>query len=176
MLRQSLNEWRRRHSSPKCPVHRWNKVRQRLSYIIAPGLDISFNSSPVGYRDHTGGEQTIRLFHIKLNCEVIWKYPKDSDKSIDKVELWIHLYSRGGFEHTTVEFPIRPITSIIKYLDLSKDQLLTYEDKAGLADILKVCDKRIGYERLKNIELSDAAKKIFEERFKDKILKNRILT
>ena len=58
--------------------------------------------------------------------------------------------------------------SIIKYLDLPKDQLIHYEDKAGLADVLKVCDKRIGYNRLKNLELSPAAKKIFEVRFKDK--------
>jgi len=58
--------------------------------------------------------------------------------------------------------------SIIKYLDLSKDQLIHYEDKAGLSDVLKVCDRRLGYNRLKNLELSDAAKKIFDARFKNK--------
>jgi hypothetical protein len=54
---------------------------------------------------------------------------------------------------------------------LPKNQLFQYEDRAGLADILKVCDKRIGYNRLKNLELSTAAKKIFEARFKKKMTK-----
>ena len=58
--------------------------------------------------------------------------------------------------------------SIIAYLDFPKDKLLNYEDKAGLAEILKVCDKRIGYERLRNLQLSETGQKIFEKRFKDK--------
>ena len=40
--------------------------------------------------------------------------------------------------------------------------------KQRLSDILKVCDRRIGYNRLKSLELSTAIKKIFDERFKDK--------
>jgi hypothetical protein len=66
---------------------------------------------------------------------------------------------------------IIPELSITKYLDLPKEQLLQYKDKAGLADILKICDRRIGYNRLKDIELSPAAKKIFDVRFKEKISK-----
>ena len=36
--------------------------------------------------------------------------------------------------------------------------------KVGIADTLKACDKQIGYERLSNLELSPAAKNVFEER------------
>lgn len=59
--------------------------------------------------------------------------------------------------------------SIIAYLDLPKDKLLDYEDKAGLAEILKVCDKRIGYERLRNLKLSKTGQKIFEKRFRTRL-------
>ena len=55
--------------------------------------------------------------------------------------------------------------SIINYLDLPKDKLLDYQDKAGLSDVLKSCDKRIGYNRLKTLQLSQAGQKIFNKRF-----------
>jgi len=137
--------------------YRWNKLKIRLSSIIVPELDISFNYSPV-VKKTTYSKILISFFQIKLNGEIIWRFPKDSNQQIEGsivYGLW-----RG------VEYPIM---SIIKYLDLPQDQLIHYEDKAGLADILKVCDRRISYNRLKNLELSAAAGKIFEVRFKDKI-------
>ena len=138
------------------PTHRWNKLKLRLSDIIAPELEISFNNSPVRKKTDYS-EIFIRFFHIKFNGEIIWRFPNDSEQSNRSF-----LYGWWGDDY---EYPKH---SIAKYLDLPKDQLLAYEDKAGLADILKVCDKRIGYNRLKDIELSPAAKKIFDVRFKDK--------
>jgi len=131
------------------------KIKQRLANITAPELDISFNNSPV--RKKTAySEIILRFFQVKLSGEVVWWFPKDS-----KYENWVVMDKCSmGYEH--------PKCSIIEYLDLPKEQLLQYEDKAGLADILKVCDKRIGYNRLKTLELSPAARKIFEARFKRK--------
>lgn len=137
--------------------HRWNKLKQRLSNIIVHELDISFNNSPVR-KETRHSEITLRFFQVKLNGEVIWRFPKDSEQPNK-----LFLYGNGNAER--FEYPIM---SIIKYLDLPKNQLLHYEDKAGLAYILKVCDKRIGYDRLKNLELSNAAKKIFDARFTNK--------
>ena len=51
---------------------------------------------------------------------------------------------------------------------MPKEKLFNYEDKAGIAEILKVCDKRIGYNRLKTLKLSHAGTKIFEKRFSNK--------
>jgi len=144
----------------KFPNHRWNKLQKRLKEIIAPELNISFNNSPV-VKKTDYSEIALRFFHIKLNREVIWRFPNDSEQP-----NWRFLYGHCGFQ--TAESYEYPIHSITKYLDLPKEQLLDYEDKAGLADILKVCDKRIGYNRLKELELSPAAKKIFDVRFKDK--------
>jgi len=148
------------------PSHRWNKLKQRLSDITAPELDISFNNSPV--RKKTAySEIIIRFFQVKFNGEVIWRFPKDSEQpNSGLVYGWLGYEEGGGYKSIYMEYPKH---SIMQYLDLPKEQLLQYEDKAGLADILKVCDKRIGYNRLKELELSPAAKKIFEVRFKIKL-------
>jgi hypothetical protein len=136
--------------------YRWNKLKLRLSNIIAPNIDISFNYSPVRKKTDYS-EIIISFFQVKLDGEIIWRFPKDTNQQI--VGSILYGVWRG------IEYPIM---SIIKYLDLPKDQILDYEDKAGLADVLKVCDKRIGFNRLKNLELSNAAKKIFDARFKNK--------
>jgi hypothetical protein len=147
----------------KKPIHRWNKIKQRLAGITAPELNISFNNSPV--RKKTAySEIIIRFFQVKLNGEVIWWFPKDSEQP-NWGFLYGYLGENEGGQSKWFEYPQN---SIIKYLDLPKEQLLQYEDKAGLADILKICDKRIGYHRLKDLELSEAAKKIFDVRFKEK--------
>jgi len=141
---------------------RWNKVKQRLSSIIATGLDVSFISSPV-HKKTTYSEIKMRFFQVRLNGEIIWRFPKDSEQP---KYGFLDGYTFENRKSGHIEYPI---TSIIKYLDLPHDQLLQYTDNAGLADILKVCDKRIGYDRLSTLELSPAAKKVFAERFKSKI-------
>jgi len=139
-------------------IQRWNKVRQRLSSITAEELDISFISCPVHVKT-TYSKIKGSFFKVTLNREIIWIFPKDTEQ--DKK------YLRGFFNGVWSVWEY-PISSIIKYLDLPKEELLHYEDKAGIADILKACDKRIGYYRLNTLELSPAAKKVFEERFKNK--------
>jgi len=129
--------------------HRWNKVKQRLLDVTASGLDISFNNNPIR-RKYRCGEYKVVHFHIKLAGEIIWRYPTNSKQ-----------FDSGPYYENT------PIEAIVNYLDLNRDNLLEYEDIVGLSDILKVCDKRIGYNRLKNLELSDVAKKIFDLRFKN---------
>ena len=140
------------------PNHRWNKLQKRLSDIIVPELDISFNNSPVRKKTERS-EIMLRFFQVKFNGEIIWRFPKNSEQPNCAL---LYGYIGDG------EYMEYPKHSIMEYLDLPKEQLLDYEDKAGLADILKVCDKRIGYNRLKDIELSSAAKQIFDVRFKDK--------
>jgi hypothetical protein len=141
--------------------YRWNKLKLRLSNIIAPNIDISFNYSPVRKKTDRS-EIIISFFQVKLDGEIIWRFPKDTNQQINGSIF----FKEGELLHGKgIEYPIM---SIIKYLDLPKDQILDYEDKAGLADVLKVCDRRIGFNRLKNLELLNAAKKIFDARFKNK--------
>ena len=142
--------------------HHWNKLKIRLATIMATGLNITFNNSPVRKKT-SWGLITLRFFQIKLNGNIIWRFPENTEQSL--ATDWIYGVSKIAGrkrDYVNIEFPIQ---SIIKYLDLPIEQLSEYTDEAGLADILKVCDKRIGYNRLRTIKLSTQAQKIFEARF-----------
>lgn len=138
----------------------WNKLQKRLKNIIDPKLNIKFNNSPVRKKT-SWSEITIRFFQVILDDEIIWKFPKDTNQQKD-MYFCIGQYKISKYEYGKIEFPIM---SIINYLDLPKDKLLDYQDKAGLSDVLKSCDKRIGYNRLKTLQLSQAGQKIFNKRF-----------
>ena len=125
------------------PNHRWNKLQKRLKEILAPELDISFNNSPVRKKTDYS-EITLRFFQVKFKGEIIWRFPNDSEQpNYALVYGWVinEDWKEGEKSGEYMEYPKH---SIMKYLDLPKEQLLQYEDKSGLADILKVCDKRIG--------------------------------
>lgn len=143
--------------------YRWNKLQKKLKNIIDPRLNISFNNSPVRKKTNWG-EITIRFFQVKLDKEIIWKFPKNTEQKLDANFVYGQ-YKISKREWGTLEFPIM---SIIVYHDLPKEKLLDYEDKAGLAEILKLCDRRIGYNRLRNLKLSEVGRKIYYERFKNK--------
>ena len=142
--------------------HHWYKLKKRLEDIMAPNLNISFNYSPLRKKTNRS-EITLRFFQVKLDDEIIWQFPKDTNQFID--ENFIYGQSKFNYQYVNIEFPIQ---SIIAYLNLPKEKLFNYEDKAGIAEILKVCDKRIGYNRLKTLKLSHAGTKIFEKRFSHK--------
>lgn len=138
--------------------HHWNKLQKRLKNIIDPRLNISFNNSPAR-KNTSWGEVAIRFFQVKLDKEIIWKFPKDTKQKKDANFVYGQ-YRISKREWGTLEFPIM---SIIAYLDLPKDKLLDYEDKAGLAEIIKVCDKRIGYNRLRNLKLSETGRRFLRK-------------
>ena len=142
--------------------HHWYKLKKRLEDIMAPNLNISFNYSPLRKKTNRS-EITLRFFQVKLDDEIIWQFPKDTNQFID--ENFIYGQSNFDNQYINIEFPIQ---SIIAYLNSPKEKLLDYEDKAGIVEILKVCDKRIGYNRLKTLKLSQAGTRIFEKRFSHK--------
>lgn len=142
--------------------HHWYKLKKRLEDIMAPNLNISFNFSPLRKKANRS-EITLRFFQVKLDDEIIWQFPKDTNQVID--ENFIYGQSKFDNQYINIEFPIQ---SIIAYLNLPKEKLFNYEDKVGIAETLKVCDKRIGYNRLKVLKFSHVGTKIFEKRFSHK--------
>lgn len=142
--------------------YHWYKLKKKLKSVLAPSLDIFFNYSPLRKRTNRS-EITLRFFQVKLNDEIIWQFPKDTSQTID--ENFIYGQTKINNQFINIEFPIQ---SIIAYLNLPKNKLLNYTDKAGLAEILKVCDKRISYNRLKKLQLSEVGQKVFNKRFKNK--------
>lgn len=136
--------------------HHWYKLRKRLENIIHPSLNLSFIHIPLRKKTQWS-EITVRFFQIKLDNEVIWAFPKDTNQNIDQG----FIYGWINETNESIEFPIQ---SIIKYLDLPRQKLIKYQDNAGLADILKVMDRRISPKRLEELELSSAAKQILNKR------------
>ena len=136
--------------------HHWYKLRKRLENIIHPSLNLSFIHIPLRKKTQWS-EITVRFFQIKLDNEVIWAFPKDTNQNIDQG----FIYGWSNETNESIEFPIQ---SIIKYLDLPRQELIKYQDNAGLADILKVMDRRISPKRLEELELSSAAKQILNKR------------
>ena len=136
--------------------HHWYKLRKRLENIIHPNIKLSFIHIPLRKKTDCS-EITVRFFQIKLDNEIIWAFPKNTNQNID--QGFIHGWSNKTNE--CIEFPIQ---SIIKYLDLPRQELIKYQDNAGLADILKAMDRRISPKRLKELELSPAAKQVLNKR------------
>ena len=126
-------------------MKKWNQINKRLKSILAEGLNVAFNHSPVvktTYRD----KYCISFFHVKFNGEVIWQYPKDNayhnfrfcDKYIP-YDVWERPW-QGGQEkkiegYTNKQFA-SPENIVAGYLDMPKDKLLEFDEPAGLRYIL----------------------------------------
>ena len=63
--------------------HHWYKLKKRLENIMAPNLNISLNYSPLRKKTNWS-EITLRFFQVKLDDEIIWQFPKDTNQVIDE--------------------------------------------------------------------------------------------
>ena len=161
-------------------MKKWNQINKRLKSILAEGLNVAFNHSPVvktTYRD----KYCISFFHVKFNGEVIWQYPKDNayhnfrfcDKYIP-YDVWERPW-QGGQEkkiegYTNKQFA-SPENIVAGYLDMPKDKLLEFDEPAGLRYILWACDKRIGKNKLSQMEFIKQALPIVKARVPEYNLK-----
>jgi hypothetical protein len=154
-------------------MQKWNQVNKRLKSIIADGLDVSFNHCPVvktTYRD----SYTISFFNIKFNGEIIWQYPKDNAyhnfRFADKYEPYDKWYrpqqqtAKTPEKHFSDGQLASPENIIAGYLDIPKDKLFEYEEPTGIRYILWAVDKRIGKERLSNMDFIQQAMPIVKSR------------
>ena len=154
-------------------MKKWNQINKRLKSILAEGLNVAFNHSPVvktTYRD----KYCISFFHVKFNGEVIWQYPKDNayhnfrfcDKYIP-YDDWERPW-QGGQEKKIEGYANKQFASpeniVAGYLDMPKDKLLEFDEPTGLRYILWACDKRIGKNKLSQMEFIKQALPIVRAR------------
>ena len=154
-------------------MKKWNQINKRLKSILAEGLNVAFNHSPVvktTYRD----KYCISFFHVKFNGEVIWQYPKDNayhnfrfcDKYIP-YDVWERPW-QGGQEKKIEGYANKQFASpeniVAGYLDMPKDKLLEFDEPTGLRYILWTCDKRIGKNKLSQMEFIKQALPIVRAR------------
>lgn len=96
-------------------------------------------------RFHAADGDSSAQFILKIDDEVIWCYPTDyytQDKRWDDTGKTVWKFD-ADYSGT------RPEVTIRKYMALPKDRLFDPIDRDfQLADILRACDKRLGFKRL----------------------------
>ncbi len=161
-------------------MQKWNQVNKRLKTLIADGLDIAFNHSPVvkktyGMKAYFTPAYSINFFHIKFNGKIIWEYPKDNAyhnfRFIDeyiKYDNWHRPWQGGEPERNPHSHDFQfasPENIIAGYLDMPKDKLLEFDEPTGIRYILWACDKRIGKQKLSQMKFIQQAQDIIKARF-----------
>ena len=126
---------------------RWSKLQTRLYNLMDPSVNFQIHCSLYEMNSNNGyhGSKLPRYF-ITIDKEIIWDYPKQFDTTF-----------KYGFNSYPWDTDISDISNVIEeYIQCPSGELMKefVNDKWGITDILRVCDRRIGKRRLK--ELSDS--------------------
>lgn len=119
----------------------WSKLQTRLYNLIDPKIDFQIHCAVYEMNSNDGwhGNKLPRYF-ITVDKNIVFDYPKDFDTT-----------EKYGFNSYPWDMDISEISDIIEeYIQSSKSKLLNEfdNDKWGITDILRVCDRRIGRRRL----------------------------
>ena len=141
-------------------MKKWNQVNNRLKTILAEGLDIAFNHSPLVKRT-SRAEYFVSFFNIKFKGENIWQYPKDNaynnfrfNDKCGSYNEWKRPW-QGGTGKGDARFQLASPENIIAgYLDMPKDKLLEFDEPTCIRYILWACDKRIGKNKLSQMQFT----------------------
>ena len=123
---------------------RWSKLQSRLYNLIDDSLDFKVHCAVYEMNSNDGyhGSKLPRYF-ITIDKEIVFDYPKDFDTS-----------EKYGFNSYPWDTDISAISDIIEeYIQCPDTELMSEfeKDKWGITDILRVCDRRIGIRRLKDL-------------------------
>ena len=154
-------------------MKKWNQINKRLKMIIADGLDVSFNHSPL-VKTTARAEYCLSFFHVKFNGRIIWAYPKDNAyhnfRFCDKYQPYDNWHSpyQGGQPKRAAYYAdfqfASPENIIAGYLDMPKSELLNFDEPTGIRYILWACDKRIGKQKLSEMQFIKQALPMVKER------------
>lgn len=141
---------------------RWSKLQSRLYNIIDENLDFQIHMAvyPMNANDsHHGKARMLPRYWITIGKEIVFDYPKEFDTTY-----------KYGVNSYPWDSDIEEITNIIEeYIQAPKETIMnSFEnDRWGITDILRACDKRLGKHRLKDLygkDCSNTVKKIIEQR------------
>ena len=153
-------------------MKQWNQINKRLQNIIHEDLNIKFIHSPL-VKKTSRSELCMPFFYVKLDDKIIWSYPKDC--AYDNWQFgfkwsayvkWDRPWQggRGKYEYESYASPENIVAG---YLDMPKDKLLGFDEPTGLRYILWACDKRIGKNKLLQMEFIKQALPIVKSRVPD---------
>lgn len=123
---------------------RWSKLQSRLYNIIDPDINMQIHCSLYEMNSNDGwhGNKLPRYF-ITIDKEIVFDYPKDFDTT-----------KKYGFNSYPWDTDISGISNVIEeYIQSPKDKISKEfsNDKWGITEILRVCDRRIGKRRLRQL-------------------------
>ena len=153
-------------------MKQWNQINKRLQNIIHEDLNIKFIHSPL-VKKTSMSELCIPFFYVKLDDKIIWSYPKDCAYDNWQFGFKWSAYVKwdrpwqGGKGKYEYESYASPENIVAGYLDMPKDKLLGFDEPTGLRYILWACDKRIGKNKLLQMEFIKQALPIVKSRVPD---------
>lgn len=153
-------------------MKQWNQINKRLQNIIHEDLNIKFIHSPL-VKKTSRSELCIPFFYVKLDDKIIWSYPKDCAYDNWQFGFKWSAYVKwdrpwqGGKGKYEYESYASPENIVAGYLDMPKDKLLGFDEPTGLRYILWACDKRIGKNKLLQMEFIKQALPIVKSRVPD---------
>lgn len=153
-------------------MKQWNQINKRLQNIIHEDLNIKFIHSPL-FKKTSRSELCIPFFYVKLDDKIIWSYPKDCAYDNWQFGFKWSAYVKwdrpwqGGKGKYEYESYASPENIVAGYLDMPKDKLLGFDEPTGLRYILWACDKRIGKNKLLQMEFIKQALPIVKSRVPD---------
>ena len=153
-------------------MKQWNQINKRLQNIIHEDLNIKFIHSPL-VKKTSRSELCIPFFYVKLDDKIIWSYPKDCAYDNWQFGFKWSAYVKwdrpwqGGKGKYEYESYASPENIVAGYLDMPKDKLLGFDEPTGLRYILWACDKRIGKNKLLQMEFIKQALPIVKSRMPD---------
>ncbi len=124
---------------------RWSKLQSRLYNLMDPEIDFQIHCALYEMNSNDGyhGCKLPRYF-IAIGKEIVFDYPKNFDTT-----------KKYGFNSYPWDTDISEISNMIEeYIQCPELELLNdfENDKWGITDILRVCDRRIGKRRLIKIK------------------------
>ena len=123
---------------------RWSKLQTRLYGLMDPSVHFQIHCALYEMNSNDGwhGSKLPRYF-ITVDKEIIFDYPKDSDTT-----------RKYGFTSYPWDSEVSEISDVIEeYIQCPVDELMNpfENDKWGITDIFRVCDRRIGKRRLQEL-------------------------
>lgn len=120
---------------------RWSKLQSRLYNLIEPSVNFQIHCA-LYEMNSNDGYHSLKLprYFITINKEIIFDYPKDFDTT-----------KRYGHNSYPWDTDISNISDVIEeYIQRPYDKIMDKfeNDKWGITDILRVCDRRLGKRRL----------------------------
>ena len=124
---------------------RWSKLQKRLYNLMDTNIDFQIHCALYEMNSNDGwhGNKLPRYF-IKIGKDIVFDYPKDFDTKKS--------YKSNVYPWIT---DISEISNVIEeYIQCPESEILNNfeNDKWGITDILRVCDRRIGKRRLHELK------------------------